>query len=41
MVGEHTHYRREAVDTVYELLCTGQDIVQPEDSKLSSMTHFH
>jgi PITH domain len=32
MQGEHTHYRREAVDTVYEVLCTGQDIVQPEES---------
>lgn len=30
MQGEHTHYRREAVDTVYEVLCNGQDIVQPE-----------
>ena len=30
MQGEHTHYRREAVDTVYEALCNGQDIVQPE-----------
>eukprot|EP01039_Chlorochromonas_danica_P002466 gene2466-2701_t len=29
--GEHTHYRREAVDAVYEVLCNGQDIVQPED----------
>jgi hypothetical protein len=31
MQGEHTHYRREAVDTVYEVLCNGQDIVQPEE----------
>lgn len=31
--GDHTHYRREAVhDATYELLCNGQDIVQPEDS---------
>lgn len=31
MQGEHTHYRREAVDTTYEVLCNGQDICQPED----------
>jgi len=31
MQGEHTHYRREAVDTVYEVLCNGQDICQPEE----------
>ena len=30
MQGEHTHYRREAVDTVYEVLCTGQDAVQQD-----------
>ena len=28
--GEHTHYRREAVDTVYEVLCSGQDAVQQD-----------
>lgn len=32
MQGEHTHYKREAVDTVYEVLCNGQDIHQPEDA---------
>lgn len=31
MQGEHTHYRREAVDATYEVLCNGQDIHQPED----------
>ena len=30
---------REAVDTVYEVLCNGQDIVQPESD--SSHTHEH
>ena len=43
--GEHTHYRREAVDTVYEVLCNGQDIVQPEDQTGSQETshsgHLH
>ena len=32
MQGEHTHYRREAVHADYEVLCNGQDIVQPEDA---------
>jgi len=43
MQGEHTHYRREAVDTVYEVLCNGQDIIQPEDSNntFSSSTAHH
>ena len=41
--GEHTHYRREAVDTVYEVLCNGQDIHQPEDFKgtLGHERHMH
>lgn len=30
--GEHTHHRREAVDAQYEVLCSGQDIHQPEDA---------
>jgi hypothetical protein len=38
--GDHTHYRREAVNTVYEVLCNGQDICQPEDSNGAS-AHFH
>lgn len=33
MQGEHTHYRREAVDAEYEVLCNGQDIEQPAESK--------
>lgn len=39
--GEHTHYRREAVDTVYEVLCTGQDIQQPEDALGQAHNHDH
>ena len=30
MQGEHTHYRREAVNTTYELIGTGEDIKQPD-----------
>eukprot|EP01040_Poterioochromonas_malhamensis_P004993 gene4993-5354_t len=43
MQGEHTHYRREAVDTVYEVLCNGQDIIQPEDftGTLGHERHMH
>lgn len=43
MQGEHTHYRREAVDTMYEVLCNGQDIVQPEDfvGTLGHERHMH
>lgn len=39
--GDHTHYRREAVDTVYELLCNGQDIAQPEDQLGAHAHHMH
>ena len=39
--GEHTHYRREAVDTVYEVLCNGQDITQPESDHNHSHSHAH
>lgn len=35
--GEHTHYRREAVNTTYEVLCNGQDIEQHEG--LRSLAH--
>lgn len=28
MQGDHTHYRREAVHTEYELLCSGQDSIE-------------
>jgi hypothetical protein len=42
MQGEHTHYRREAVDAVYEVLCNGTDIVQPESEKgASDLNHDH
>lgn len=41
MQGEHTHYRREAVDATYEVLCNGQDIAQPEDQLGASMPHMH
>ena len=30
MQGEHTHYRREAVNATYELIGTGADIKQPD-----------
>lgn len=40
MQGEHTHYRREAVDTTYEVLCNGQDICQPE-GQLGAAHHMH
>jgi hypothetical protein len=32
MQGEHTHYQRRAVDTVYEVLCNGQDIEHKDES---------
>jgi len=28
MQGEHAHYRREAVDTIYEVLCTGSETAE-------------
>lgn len=41
--GEHTHYRREAVNAVYEVLCTGQDIdVHTEGENVGSgVGHLH
>lgn len=40
MQGEHTHYRREAVkDTVFEVLCNGQDLVEGEG--IGEMGHDH
>ncbi|KAJ1403075.1 galactose-binding domain-like protein [Ochromonadaceae sp. CCMP2298] len=39
MQGDHTHYRREAVDAQYEVLCTGADIKQPEDNLGAAMPH--
>ena len=41
MQGEHTHYRREAVDAVYEVLCNGQDIIQPESDRASDLAGGH
>lgn len=38
--GEHTHFRREPVDAMYEVLCNGQDIEQPEDA-LGGTAHMH
>jgi len=40
MQGEHTHYRREAVDAEYEVLCNGQDIEQPDSLKAKDATGF-
>ncbi len=40
MQGEHTHYRREAVDAEYEVLCNGQDIEQPDTLKAHESTGF-
>ena len=39
--GEHTHYRREAVNTTYEVLCNGQDIHQPEEAAGGHAGHLH
>jgi hypothetical protein len=36
MQGEHTHFRREAVNTIYEVLCTGEDI---EHSNSTGVEH--
>ena len=41
MQGEHTHYRREAVDAEYEVLCNGSDIKQPEEEKGAHNLHMH
>jgi hypothetical protein len=41
--GEHTHYRREAVNAVYEVLCNGQDIdIHAEGENMGSgVGHLH
>lgn len=39
--GEHTHYRREAVNTVYEVLCNGQDIHQDESRSVGNIDDIH
>ena len=41
MQGEHTHYRREAVHTMYEVLCNGQDIEQEQGSVANHAGHMH
>ena len=42
MQGEHTHYRREAVtDTVFEVLCNGQDLAEGEGIHDHSHSHAH
>mmetsp|Transcript_12432 Transcript_12432/g.18814 ORF Transcript_12432/g.18814 Transcript_12432/m.18814 type:complete len:211 (-) Transcript_12432:91-723(-) len=39
--GEHTHYRREAVNTTYEVLCTGEDVQQPTNPLAGKSDHLH
>lgn len=41
MQGDHTHYRREPVHTTYEVLCNGQDIIQPEGAFNVDHDHSH
>lgn len=41
MQGDHTHYRREPVHTTYEVLCSGQDIIQPEGAYNVDHDHSH
>lgn len=41
MQGEHTHFRREAVNAMYEVLCNGQDIEQPDDVLGAHAPHMH
>eukprot|EP01035_Chromulina_nebulosa_P025713 gene25713-33577_t len=38
--GEHTHYRRQAVNAVYEVLCNGQDVDHVQEEALGSH-HLH
>lgn len=38
--GDHSHYRREPVHTMYEVLCNGQDIPQMEEAA-GSHSHMH
>ena len=40
MQGEHTHFRREAVQADYELLCTGHSLEQP-GSTFGVEEHMH
>jgi hypothetical protein len=41
MQGEHTHFRREAVNAVYEVLCTGEETVHGHTDSLLGKEHFH
>ena len=41
MQGEHTHYRRIAVDAVYEVLCNGQDLECHDDELGAQAQHMH
>lgn len=41
MQGEHTHYRREAVNTTYEVLCNGQDVETPDENRGLFESHMH
>lgn len=41
MQGEHTHYRREAVNAVYEVLCNGQDVQTEGEIQSSTTGHLH
>ncbi len=35
MQGEHTHYRREAVNAEYEVVCNGQDVEAHSDKRVA------
>ena len=39
--GEHTHYRREPVDAVYEVLCNGQDTNVKQEDMDAAHAHSH
>jgi hypothetical protein len=41
MQGEHTHFRREAVNAVYEVLCTGEETVHGTTESRLGKEHFH
>ena len=41
MQGEHTHYRREAVNAEYEVLCNGQDIEHHDDGHKPGIAEPH
>jgi hypothetical protein len=41
MQGDHTHYRREPVHTMYEVLCNGQDVPQTDEADAAEHDHLH